>query len=181
MQHELERHGGPNSGQDDGHCTGLCDTCIVMCLGSSTHQSTGCSPGCTHWRHPGLCESPVQLRLCVVITQPGWRQPAPASSRAVTPPAGNCGVPPLQIMHHTTAVEKKKIAVHCHAGLGRTGLAIACFLVFHGEASAAHAVEMVRRHRPGAVQTKAQVLFVSIFEQYLQHLRYAEPPVPVCR
>lgn len=81
-------------------------------------------------------------------------------------------------MHHTTAVEKKKIAVHCHAGLGRTGLSIACFLVFHGEASATQAVELVRQQRPGAVQTKAQVLFVSIFEQYLQHLRCDQHCLP---
>lgn len=75
-------------------------------------------------------------------------------------------------MHYTTVVEQKKIAVHCHAGLGRTGLAIACFLLASGEAaSAARAVDMVRQHRPGALQTNAQVMFVSIFEQYLQHLR----------
>ena len=35
-------------------------------------------------------------------------------------------------MEYVTKVEKRKIAVHCHAGLGRTGLAIACFFVFTG-------------------------------------------------
>jgi len=78
----------------------------------------------------------------------------------------------MQIMQYTTMVECRKVAVHCHAGLGRTGLAIACFLVGSGQASSAEkAVEMVRAARPGSLQTPAQVMFVSIFEQYLQHLR----------
>jgi protein tyrosine phosphatase domain-containing protein 1 len=77
----------------------------------------------------------------------------------------------LQVMHYITAVQKKKIAVHCHAGLGRTGLAIACYLVASGQATAEEAVVLVRKDRPGALQTSAQVVFVSIFEQYLQHLR----------
>lgn len=75
-------------------------------------------------------------------------------------------------MHYAVSVERKRIAVHCHAGLGRTGLTIACFLVACGEAaSAAQAVEMVRAARPGSLQTQAQVMFVSIFEQYMHHLR----------
>jgi protein tyrosine phosphatase domain-containing protein 1 len=75
-------------------------------------------------------------------------------------------------MHYTTSVECRKVAVHCHAGLGRTGLAIACFLLASGQAaSAPRAVEMVRAARPGSLQTQVQVVFVSIFEQYLQHLR----------
>jgi protein tyrosine phosphatase domain-containing protein 1 len=77
-----------------------------------------------------------------------------------------------QVMHYAVSVEKKRVAVHCHAGLGRTGLTIACFLVACGEAATAtQAVEMVRAARPGSLQTQAQVTFVSIFEQYLQHLR----------
>ena len=75
-------------------------------------------------------------------------------------------------MLYVTAVEGRRVAVHCHAGLGRTGLAIACFLLACGEArDAVDAVERVRRTRVGALQTAAQVAFVSAFEQCLMHLR----------
>lgn len=33
-------------------------------------------------------------------------------------------------MDHVVGSEGKKVAVHCHAGLGRTGLAIACYFVY---------------------------------------------------
>jgi hypothetical protein len=61
-----------------------------------------------------------------------------------------------------------KVAVHCHAGLGRTGLVIACWLVLSGvSCSAAAAVSYVRRHRRGALQTRKQVQFVHEFENAL--------------
>jgi len=28
----------------------------------------------------------------------------------------------MQVMDFTVAVERRKVAVHCHAGLGRTGM-----------------------------------------------------------
>jgi hypothetical protein len=61
-----------------------------------------------------------------------------------------------------------KVAVHCHAGLGRTGLVIACWLVLGGVvSSAAAAVSYVRRCRRGALQTRKQVRFVYEFEDAL--------------
>lgn len=68
------------------------------------------------------------------------------------------------------------MAVHCHAGLGRTGLAIASYLVYKGM-NFQEAVAHVRLHRPGSIQTKKQEEFVGSFEKYLHELRvtYAEP------
>ncbi|GAX73342.1 hypothetical protein CEUSTIGMA_g795.t1 [Chlamydomonas eustigma] len=77
----------------------------------------------------------------------------------------------VQVMAHVTKVEGRKIAVHCHAGLGRTGLSIACYFVFMGMYDAKEAVLVTREGRSGALQTSSQVMFVSIFEQYLAHLR----------
>ena len=78
----------------------------------------------------------------------------------------------VQVMHHVCHDQRQRIAVHCHAGLGRTGLAIACYLVFSGSAPLpAAAIKHVRSKRPGSLQTKAQEAFVYVFEKWLQHLR----------
>lgn len=74
-----------------------------------------------------------------------------------------------------------RIAVHCHAGLGRTGLAIACCLVFQGTHSAADAVTLVRRMRPGSLQTRGQDHFVHAFERHVEHLRMQFRLAPVKR
>jgi atypical dual specificity phosphatase len=47
------------------------------------------------------------------------------------------------------------IAVHCGAGLGRTGVVLACYFVTKG-LSAANAIARVRRLRPGSVETDEQ-------------------------
>ncbi|CAN0499386.1 unnamed protein product, partial [Scytosiphon promiscuus] len=50
-----------------------------------------------------------------------------------------------------------QIAVHCHAGYGRTGLVIASILVMAKNLTGQQAVELVRKKRPQSVQTPAQV------------------------
>jgi protein tyrosine phosphatase domain-containing protein 1 len=47
----------------------------------------------------------------------------------------------------------KKIAVHCHAGLGRTGLSIACLLLYKERMQAEEAILLVRKERPGIIKT----------------------------
>ena len=54
------------------------------------------------------------------------------------------------------------VAVHCGAGLGRTGVVLACYFVTKG-LSAANAVARVRRLRPGSVETEEQEEAVAQF------------------
>ncbi|XP_041349456.1 protein tyrosine phosphatase domain-containing protein 1-like [Gigantopelta aegis] len=42
------------------------------------------------------------------------------------------------------ALSEGKVAIHCHAGLGRTGLLIACYLIFNNRMTAANAIHYVR-------------------------------------
>ncbi len=49
----------------------------------------------------------------------------------------------------------RAIAVHCGAGLGRTGTMLACYLVSTGM-SADAAIERVRAIRPGSIETERQ-------------------------
>ncbi|XP_062621924.1 protein tyrosine phosphatase domain-containing protein 1-like isoform X2 [Saccostrea cucullata] len=68
-------------------------------------------------------------------------------------------------------VSEGKVAVHCHAGLGRTGVIIACYLVFTNRMSGSEAIHYVRVKRTGAIQTRGQMQCVQEFEQYLKPFR----------
>lgn len=54
------------------------------------------------------------------------------------------------------------VAVHCGAGLGRTGTVLAAYLVSKGM-SAANAIARVRRLRPGSIETDEQEKAVEEF------------------
>ena len=88
------------------------------------------------------------------------------------------GTPPIERMLNITQVmhshEQRggRVAVHCHAGYGRTGMVIACYLVFAHHYSADMAITTVRQKREGSVQTREQKRFCFRFEQYIKHLRY---------
>jgi hypothetical protein len=68
------------------------------------------------------------------------------------------------------SMSKGRVAVHCHAGLGRTGALIACYLVYQKRVTADVAIGEVRSKRPGSVQTHGQVEVVKLFEQFLKSL-----------
>lgn len=68
------------------------------------------------------------------------------------------------------ALKEGKAAVHCHAGLGRTGVLIACYLVFSERIGAEEAIHKVRSNRPKAVQTRGQIQCVIDFTNFLHHL-----------
>ncbi len=53
----------------------------------------------------------------------------------------------------------KKIAIHCKGGLGRSGT-IAALLLRHLGFSAEKSIELVRRSRPGAIETEEQEIFI---------------------
>ncbi|XP_062248375.1 protein tyrosine phosphatase domain-containing protein 1 [Platichthys flesus] len=69
------------------------------------------------------------------------------------------------------AHQEGKTAVHCHAGLGRTGVLLACFLAFSTRMTANQAISYVRAKRPGSIQTRGQLRCVRDFVQFLTPLR----------
>ncbi|XP_057354383.1 protein tyrosine phosphatase domain-containing protein 1 isoform X2 [Manis pentadactyla] len=71
----------------------------------------------------------------------------------------------------TFALQEGKVAIHCHAGLGRTGVLIACYLVFATRMTADQAIVFVRAKRPNSIQTRGQLLCVREFTQFLIPLR----------
>ncbi|XP_054168896.1 protein tyrosine phosphatase domain-containing protein 1-like [Oppia nitens] len=67
----------------------------------------------------------------------------------------------------TFALSEGKTAIHCHAGLGRTGVLIASYLVFTLRCKPYDAIKHVRSKRPNSIQTRGQILCVIQFSQYV--------------
>ena len=63
--------------------------------------------------------------------------------------------------------DRRAVVVSCMAGIGRTGTVLACYLMHTGYA-AKDALEMVRRLRPGSVESPPQEEFVYAYEQRLR-------------
>lgn len=67
----------------------------------------------------------------------------------------------------------RPVAVHCRAGLGRTGTILAAYLIFTG-LEALDALEKVRRVQPRFVQSKAQLDFLDRFAGVVSQRRRQE-------
>lgn len=57
-----------------------------------------------------------------------------------------------------------QVAAHCRGGYGRTGTLIACYLISNGMTAEA-AIDLVRRRRPGSIETAGQERFLGEYEQ----------------
>mmetsp|Transcript_1777 Transcript_1777/g.3845 ORF Transcript_1777/g.3845 Transcript_1777/m.3845 type:complete len:409 (-) Transcript_1777:3727-4953(-) len=64
-----------------------------------------------------------------------------------------------------------KVAVHCHAGTGRTCMAIACYLVYNEGMTAHDAIALVKSMRKSSLKVKDQRKYVASFENYLKQAK----------
>jgi len=84
----------------------------------------------------------------------------------------------LQIISFSVVESRKKVSIHCHAGYGRTGLVIGCWLVYAYGLEAEEAIKLVRTRRPGCIQTRKQKRFVIDFASHIAELArvFVVPP-----
>ena len=69
---------------------------------------------------------------------------------------------------HRRITSNEPVMVHCLAGMGRTGVILACYLVKHQKMSAGEATERVREERPGSIQSYPQEEIIFRIEKSLK-------------
>ena len=69
---------------------------------------------------------------------------------------------------HTRITNNEPVMVHCLAGMGRTGVILACYLIKYQKMSASEATEKVREERPGSIQSYPQEEIIFRFEKSLK-------------
>lgn len=68
------------------------------------------------------------------------------------------------------------VLVHCHAGMGRTGLAIGCYLLYSGKyEDVGEVMRLVKEKRNKAFSNTTQNNFIQVFNELLKELRVLFP------
>jgi atypical dual specificity phosphatase len=108
-----------------------------------------------------LREQSVQILVSLTEDAPNRRWVNESGLMLIHEPIPDMTAPtPEQLDRLLAAIRRANehdmgVAVHCGAGLGRTGVVLACYFVDQG-LSAQNAVARVRRLRPGSIETTDQ-------------------------
>ncbi|KAK6109544.1 Dual specificity phosphatase catalytic domain family protein [Brugia pahangi] len=72
----------------------------------------------------------------------------------------------VKVVH--CSLRQGKVAIHCHAGLGRTGVVIAAYMIWAEHFTYTEAISRVRTARPNSVQSRKQIRMVKDFGMFLE-------------
>jgi len=90
----------------------------------------------------------------------------------VAPDSFNHMIKIVKEMYHYIHSLNKKVLVHCHAGMGRTGTSLACYKIFEKKINAEDARKEIRvGTRKNCLAGGKQYIFCQEFEKYLEILR----------
>jgi atypical dual specificity phosphatase len=70
----------------------------------------------------------------------------------------------------------RKVLVHCLAGMGRTGMVLAAYMIREKGMSADEALREVKRLRPGSLKRRVQNKAMRDYEAYLLKVRSGKAP-----
>jgi atypical dual specificity phosphatase len=103
----------------------------------------------------------VEGLVSLTLRDPGGQGHVPESMRHLHLPVPDMTAPPPDLVDRAMAFiqelidDGRAVAVHCGAGIGRTGTILACYLVHLG-LDAGEAIRRVRERRPGSIETRDQ-------------------------
>jgi hypothetical protein len=100
----------------------------------------------------------------VRVRQTGWKDMS-------VPDSMNFMLEIVKDMATTIYENGYKVLVHCHAGFGRTGVVIACFLIYVTNKSVDEIIEFIRDKRSGCIQKSSQFEYCQKFKTYIDQSR----------
>ena len=77
----------------------------------------------------------------------------------------------IKEIHYFIKIQKKKVLVHCHAGYGRTGIVVACYLIFTYNYNTEKAVAELRNVRKKCIEKNAQMNYCFKFCSFINQLK----------
>ena len=77
----------------------------------------------------------------------------------------------IKEIYEMIKIKQKKVLVHCHAGNGRTGIVVACYLMYTYNYDAENAVKVLRSFRKKCIEKNAQMKYCIKFKHFIIQLR----------
>jgi hypothetical protein len=71
---------------------------------------------------------------------------------------------------YTIKEEGRRVLVHCHAGYGRTGVVLACYMLYISTKSAEEVIQEIRERRNQCVQKQSQIAYIKKFQDCIKFI-----------
>lgn len=72
-------------------------------------------------------------------------------------------------MYYHTKILNKKVLVHCHAGYGRTGIVLACYIIYTTDKDVSTVVKEIRSVRKKCIEKSEQYEYCENFYNFINH------------